>query len=142
VTPTKTSHDIALDKSSICIPISANKKHGNIRAIRAVPLVVGTMADTESAIDDSIGGASDGAILERRLTNTESDAIRHPGDVRINVKGAFIVDEDEEPSTPGEDFDTDGYQHDRKDIRLPNHKAVVSHMAVDVCSINILSPHH
>ena len=77
-----------------------------------------------------------GASLERKLTNTETAAIQHPGDVRINVKGAFIVDNEvEETSTPGEDFDGDGYQHDRKDIRLPNHKAVVSHIAVDVCVI-------
>lgn len=79
----------------------------------------------------------DGAKLERQLTKEENETIRHPGDVRINVKGAFIVDEEEkdseEPGTPpGVAFDEDGYQHDSKDIRLPNHKAVVSHMAVDV----------
>jgi len=85
--------------------------------------------------------ASDGAKLERQLTHTESEAIRHPGDVRINVKGAFIVDEqDQEPSSPGEDFDIDGYQHDSKDIRLPNHKAVVSHIAVDVRAFFSLVP--
>lgn len=67
---------------------------------------------------------------ERRLTN---ETITHPGDVRINVKGAFIVDVSP-PSTPrsGEGFDGEGYQHDPKDIRLPNHRAVVSHIAVDV----------
>lgn len=77
----------------------------------------------------------DGANLERQLTKEENETIRHPGDVRINVKGAFIVDEEEkeEPVTPpGVAFDEEGYQHDSKDIRLPNHKAVVSHMAVDV----------
>lgn len=73
----------------------------------------------------------DGANLERRLTNSAAD-IPHPGDVRINVKGAFIVDA-EGDNGPEEDFEEDGYQHDRKDIRLPNHKAVVSHIAVDVC---------
>jgi len=83
----------------------------------------------------------DGAKLERQLTKEENEAIRHPGDVRINVKGAFIVDEEEDTSgegeeevTPGVAFDDNGYQHDSKDIRLPNHKAVVSHMAVDVSS--------
>jgi type II pantothenate kinase len=80
----------------------------------------------------------DGAKLERQITKEENEAIRHPGDVRINVKGAFIVDEEvdttaEESGTPpGVAFDDNGYQHDSKDIRLPNHKAVVSHMAVDV----------
>jgi type II pantothenate kinase len=79
--------------------------------------------------------AGDGAKLERRLTNSGLQDIPHPGDVRINVQGAFIVNADEEPSTPGDmgsDFEEDGYQHDPKDIRLPNHKAVVSHIAVDV----------
>lgn len=87
------------------------------------------MADTPTY--ESAGGA-DGGILERRLTNPAGQEVPHPGDVRINVKGAFIVDGDEEVGTPGEDFDENGYQHDRKDIRLPNHKAVVSHIAVDV----------
>jgi hypothetical protein len=51
----------------------------------------------------------------------------HPGNVRINVQGAFIVDE-EQPSTP----QSEDYEHDPKDIRLPNHTAVVSHIALDV----------
>lgn len=83
-----------------------------------------------------------GAKLERQLTKEENETIRHPGNVRINVKGAFIVDEEEkdkeEPGTPpGVAFDEDGYQHDSKDIRLPNHKAVVSHMAVDVSNTTL-----
>lgn len=67
--------------------------------------------------------------LERKLTN---ETITHPGDVRINVKGAFIVDESPPSTPPAEEFETEGYQHDPKDIRLPNHRAVVSHIAVDV----------
>jgi len=71
--------------------------------------------------------------LERQKTN---ETITHPGDVRINVKGAFIVDAASPLGTPppNEDFDVDGetYQHDPKGIRLPHHKAVVSHIAVDV----------
>jgi hypothetical protein len=55
------------------------------------------------------------------------EAILHPGNVRINVQGAFIVDE-EQPSTP----QSEDYEHDPKDIRLPNHTAVVSHIALDV----------
>jgi hypothetical protein len=47
--------------------------------------------------------------------------------VKINVQGAFIVDE-EQPGTP----QSEDYEHDPKDIRLPNHTAVVSHIAVDV----------
>jgi type II pantothenate kinase len=65
-----------------------------------------------------------------RRTTVQSDiqeAILHPGNVRINVQGAFIVDE-EHPGTP----QSEDYEHDPKDIRLPNHTAVVSHIALDV----------
>lgn len=55
------------------------------------------------------------------------DTIQHPGSVRINVQGAFIVDE-EQPDTP----QSEDYEHDPHDIRLPNHTSVVSHVAVDV----------
>jgi hypothetical protein len=66
----------------------------------------------------------------RRTTHAPQSSVEetilHPGTVRINVQGAFIVND--EPSTPrGED-----YEHDTRDIRLPNHTAVVSHIAVDV----------
>ncbi|KAF2797380.1 hypothetical protein K505DRAFT_334326, partial [Melanomma pulvis-pyrius CBS 109.77] len=63
-----------------------------------------------------------------RRTTAQSDiqdTILHPGTVRINVQGAFIVID--EPVTPR----SDDYEHDPKDIRLPNHTAVVSHIAVD-----------
>ena len=65
-----------------------------------------------------------------RRTTVQSDiqdTIQHPGNVRINVQGAFIVDE-EQPGTP----ESEDYEHDPRDIRLPNHTAVVSHVAVDV----------
>lgn len=65
-----------------------------------------------------------------RRTTAQSDiheTILHPGNVKINVQGAFIVDE-EQPGTP----QSEDYEHDPKDIRLPNHTAVVSHIAVDV----------
>lgn len=53
--------------------------------------------------------------------------ILRPGSVRINVQGAFIVnDEPDSPNSNGSD------QHETKDIRLPNHTATVSHIAVDV----------
>lgn len=58
---------------------------------------------------------------------TIDSTILSPGAVRINFQGAFIADE-EPPLTPGED----GAHHDSKDIRLPNNKAVVSHVALDI----------
>jgi len=68
--------------------------------------------------------------LRMRTNTAEIDStITHPGSVKINVKGAFIVDQ-ETSSSPGENLN--GGSHDTKDIRLPNHTAVVSHIAVDV----------
>lgn len=56
------------------------------------------------------------------------ETILHPGTVLINVQGAFIVPEDDEPTTPR----SEDYEHDPRDIRLPNHTSIVSHVAVDV----------
>ena len=67
-----------------------------------------------------------------RLQHRESlldETILSPGTVKINVQGAFIVDE--VSNANGLDADT-ACQHDTNDIRLPNHKAVVSHVALDV----------
>lgn len=63
-----------------------------------------------------------------RCISTIDSTILSPGAVKINFQGAFIVDE-ELPATS-----EDGAQHDSKDIRLPNHKAVVSHIALDASS--------
>lgn len=72
------------------------------------------------------------AMTSTATTTAEIDStISHPGSVRINVKGAFIVDGTEQPSTPANGY-TNGSYHEGKDIRLPNHTAVVSHIAVDV----------
>jgi hypothetical protein len=58
-------------------------------------------------------------------------AITQPGAVKINVEGAFIVDEEANVKNDiGE-----GIQYEHKDIRLPHHNAVVSHVAVDVSKI-------
>ncbi|KAF4632509.1 hypothetical protein G7Y89_g5626 [Cudoniella acicularis] len=68
--------------------------------------------------------------LRMRTNTAEIDStITHPGSVKINVKGAFIVDQDaESPKAKG----ANGASYDTKDIRLPNHTAVVSHIAVDI----------
>jgi hypothetical protein len=56
-------------------------------------------------------------------------AITNPGSVKINVKGAFIVDDDPRSKSP---VRTDGVHYEGHDIRLPHHTGVVSHVAVDV----------
>lgn len=74
-----------------------------------------------------ISSVPDAARPRRPTVQSDiQETILHPGTVRINVQGAFIVDD--EPSTP----ESDDYTHDPRDIRLPNHTAVVSHIAVDV----------
>jgi hypothetical protein len=69
--------------------------------------------------------------------------------LKINVTGAFIVDEDNS-SGDGSPTQTGANTPSRngpetKDIRLPHHKPAVSHMAVDVCgthnSFVLPSPH-
>ncbi|KAK5663226.1 hypothetical protein OQA88_6644 [Cercophora sp. LCS_1] len=56
--------------------------------------------------------------------------LSHPGSVRINVKGAFIVDQGSTTPTSSNGRGSPVY-HETKDIRLPNHTAVVSHIAID-----------
>lgn len=67
--------------------------------------------------------------LQERRNSLLNDTIRSPGAVKINVQGAFIADE--VASCSGDQPDH-GAQHDTRDIRLPNHKAVVSHVALDI----------
>ncbi|MCJ1404437.1 hypothetical protein MMC11_007662 [Xylographa trunciseda] len=57
------------------------------------------------------------------------NTITRPGAVRINVQGAFIVDDGATTPQPIEDASA---VHDSRDIRLPHHTAVVSHVAVDI----------
>jgi hypothetical protein len=62
------------------------------------------------------------------------DAITNPGTVKINVEGAFIV-EDLPATTPDSIAEEEGVHYERKDIRLPHHTGVVSHVAVDVSAV-------
>ncbi|KAI9819239.1 MAG: hypothetical protein M1827_007395 [Pycnora praestabilis] len=68
---------------------------------------------------------------QRSRTNTANidRTITHPGAVAINVQGAYIDDEDPPSPSSGPSLVA---HHETKDIRLPNHKAVVSHIAVDI----------
>ncbi|KAI1819943.1 fumble-domain-containing protein [Xylaria intraflava] len=101
-------------------------------------------AQSHPADDSAIaGGDADYREIHprpRTMTSTAEidSAISHPGSVRINVQGAFIVDGTEQPTTPANGYSpsvnatTNGSYHEGKDIRLPNHTAVVSHIAVDI----------
>ena len=75
----------------------------------------------DAAAGGKAGQPSESAAIE--------ETIHRPGTVRINVTGAFITDEGSAtPPTSNED----GVIHDTKDIRLPHHTSIVSHVAVDV----------
>lgn len=51
-----------------------------------------------------------------------------PAQVKINVEGAFIVNDETVVRNGASEF----VQWEQKDIRLPHHTDVVSHIAVDV----------
>jgi type II pantothenate kinase len=78
----------------------------------------------------------------RTMTATEEEVdntINKPGSVKINVTGAFIVDPDTStprtaPGLPDVNMTGGGSptNHGTSDIRLPNHTAVVSHIAIDI----------
>lgn len=77
------------------------------------------------------------------LEEIDSTIIR-PGSVKINVKGAFIVDPDmATPSNGNGNGNGNGRgsptHHETSDIRLPNHTAVVSHIAIDVRFLSLSS---
>ena len=79
-------------------------------------------------MSDSIPHDALNVIVPRKVID---NAIQEPAPVQINVQGAFIVDENainlrvDEVARP---------VHRSKDIRLPHHTEVVSHVAVDVRS--------
>jgi type II pantothenate kinase len=90
----------------------------------------------------------DGGALGRTRTNTSViDSLSHPGSVRINFQGAYIIDEEDSSISSSSDSpiiepeDDYGFEEPvgetrsrryTKEIRLPNHKGRVSHLAVDV----------
>ena len=65
--------------------------------------------------------------LHERSISSLHDTILSPPAVKINVQGAFIADE----VAYCTHIQPDHGAH-TKDIRLPNHRAVVSHVALDI----------
>ena len=63
-------------------------------------------------------------------------AIKEPGSIKINVAGAYIINHEEPDTSSSGRTDSSpeeqDYEHDERDIRLPNHTAVVSHVAADI----------
>lgn len=92
---------------------------------------------TEAATTAVIDHDQDHEHLDHDAEATTAEEIHqtiiHPGSVRINVEGAFIVESP--PGSPTEQPVKSGRispTQETSDIRLPNHTAVVSHIAVDV----------
>ena len=69
------------------------------------------------------------AVAEDEVPTRPPRAPPNPASVKINVEGAFIVN-DETNIKNGEANEHVHWEH--KDIRLPHHTDVVSHVAVDV----------
>ncbi|KAK4902827.1 hypothetical protein LTR27_000766 [Elasticomyces elasticus] len=84
------------------------------------------------------------AIKRRRISSSAADmqsAINQPGTIKINVTGAHIIDHEDDEASQGSGSSSPSsnaeateqtYQHHKRDIRLPNHTAVVSHVAADI----------
>jgi type II pantothenate kinase len=103
-------------------------------------------SDHEDAIAQELQAPAHPLNHKRRRTMTSTDEIDstiiRPGSVRINVKGAFIVDPDTATpaSTSGASAGGAASHNGRmspthpetSDIRLPYHTAIVSHIAIDV----------
>jgi len=89
-------------------------------------------ADAPLAVSVSNTNGGTLRIADPGATEIDLDTtLSHPGSVRINVKGAFIVDQG--TTTPASSNGRGSpNNHETKDIRLPNHTAVVSHIAIDV----------
>lgn len=74
----------------------------------------------------------------RRMSSSAAEmqnAIRDPGSIKINVAGAYITKHEEPIAEEGDltpPLEENAYEHDKRDIRLPNHTAVVSHVAADI----------
>ncbi|PBP15791.1 pantothenate kinase [Diplocarpon rosae] len=92
--------------------------------------IVGEGAESHS----SVAVAADPATSLRMRTNTAeiNNTILHPGSVKINVEGAFIIDQDADSASPDRYSQLSNGTYKTRDIRLPNHTAVVSHIAVDI----------
>ena len=97
--------------------------------------VMATADGTSSTLDSLRSKLASGLSVDAL-----EETISNPGTVRINVEGAFIV-EGEAASPENHAEESNGVRYEHKDIRLPHHTSVVSHVAVDVSVIPPSAPH-
>ena len=101
----------------------------SMSAIHKLSTGMGSMTTVESDAAHDIPTSADDYRLHRIPTLAAS--------VKINVEGAFIVDDDSDK----EEAPIPEHVHwERKDIRLPHHTDVVSHVAVDVRTLSRAEP--
>jgi hypothetical protein len=86
-----------------------------------------------------------GATINK-TKSTPATTLQTALDVRIDVKGAYI--EEDEAKLSDDDAEEEAkwsqeedYQNDSSDIRLPHQQKHVAHMAIDVCFKYILGGH-
>ena len=98
-------------------------------AIHKLSTGMGSMTTVDADPGQDVPASADDYRLHRMPTLAAS--------VKINVEGAFIVDDDSDK----EDALIPEHVHwERKDIRLPHHTDVVSHVAVDVRNLSRAEP--
>ncbi|KAK4161830.1 fumble-domain-containing protein [Cladorrhinum sp. PSN259] len=94
-----------------------------------------------SVVANGLGNSTNGRNRrwsETTVTAEIDETLSRPGSVRINVEGAFIVDQEAgSPTSSDGGGSANGRsgspgRHETSDIRLPNHTAVVSHIAIDI----------
>lgn len=86
------------------------------------------MSKSETLVANTEGQETS-AIAEGDVLGRPPREPPKPASVKINVEGAFIVDEEtSDRNGGGNEF----VHWEHKDIRLPHHTDVVSHVALDV----------
>lgn len=105
-------------------------------------LQTGDHAAAPTPVQDPAAAVVEEQIGRPRTATTTAEidsTINHPGSVKINVKGAFIVDQGSSSPTAYNLNGRASPDYQTKDIRLPNHTAVVSHIAIDVSRAHMAS---
>ncbi|KAL6880964.1 fumble domain-containing protein [Trichoderma novae-zelandiae] len=126
---------VATEEPSAATPPNQNHSHNHTNSLELPLQRQRQRHDEHEGGDDEQQRRT--AKRPRTMTSTEEidNTITRPGSVKINVTGAFIVDPD--ASTPTQASGSDNGRvspshHETSDIRLPNHTAIVSHIAVDI----------
>ncbi|EJP64357.1 pantothenate kinase [Beauveria bassiana ARSEF 2860] len=115
------------------VDVAGPEEHDKPAITTTTTTATTTTAAQDASIDDVAPAPLRPALSRSRTMTTTAEidsTITKPGSVKINVTGAFIVDPD--TATPKNGRGSPTTHHETSDIRLPNHTAVVSHIAVDI----------